>query len=80
MVAKQDTDFSVSAWAAAAHQWEASGETEGLLWHDSAAADARAWLEGGGAGPEGSPGLASAEELPHGGRRPLRGAAPAARQ
>ncbi|HEU4406677.1 MAG TPA: protein kinase [Polyangiaceae bacterium] len=29
----------------AARQWEASGETEGLLWRDRAAAEARAWLE-----------------------------------
>ncbi|WP_437987849.1 nSTAND1 domain-containing NTPase [Sorangium sp. So ce117] len=30
---------------AAAQQWEASGEAEGLLWRDRAAEDARAWYE-----------------------------------
>jgi WD40 repeat protein/tRNA A-37 threonylcarbamoyl transferase component Bud32 len=30
---------------ATAQQWEASGEAEGLLWRDDAAAEARAWLE-----------------------------------
>ncbi|WP_437931546.1 protein kinase [Sorangium sp. So ce291] len=30
---------------AAAEQWEANGRAEGLLWHDRAAEDARAWYE-----------------------------------
>jgi WD40 repeat protein len=30
---------------AAAQQWQAGGEAEGLLWRDDAAAEARAWLE-----------------------------------
>jgi WD40 repeat protein/serine/threonine protein kinase len=40
---EQDTQF-LARLRAAAQQWEASGQIEGLLWRDRAAEDARAWL------------------------------------
>ncbi|WP_437679095.1 nSTAND1 domain-containing NTPase [Sorangium sp. So ce131] len=41
---EQDAQF-LSRLRAAAQQWEASGEAEGLLWRDRAAEEARAWHE-----------------------------------
>ncbi|WP_437518707.1 nSTAND1 domain-containing NTPase [Sorangium sp. So ce1099] len=41
---EQDAQF-LARLRAAAQQWEASGQAEGLLWRDSAAEDARAWYE-----------------------------------
>ncbi|HTN92751.1 MAG TPA: protein kinase, partial [Sorangium sp.] len=41
---EQDAQL-VARLRAAARQWEASGEAEGLLWRDRAAEDARAWYE-----------------------------------
>jgi WD40 repeat protein/serine/threonine protein kinase len=41
---EQDAQF-LARLRAAAQQWEASAEAEGLLWRDRAAADARAWLK-----------------------------------
>ncbi|WP_437573546.1 nSTAND1 domain-containing NTPase [Sorangium sp. So ce887] len=39
---EQDAEF-LARLRAAAQQWEASGQAEGLLWRDRAAEDARAW-------------------------------------
>ncbi|XYH98713.1 protein kinase domain-containing protein [Sorangium sp. So ce1128] len=45
-LAESDQDAQLLArLRAAAQQWEASGEAEGLLWHERAAEDARAWYE-----------------------------------
>ncbi|WP_437679094.1 nSTAND1 domain-containing NTPase [Sorangium sp. So ce131] len=41
---EQDAQF-LARLRAAAQQWEASGQAEGLLWRDRAAEDARAWHE-----------------------------------
>ncbi|WP_437297808.1 nSTAND1 domain-containing NTPase [Sorangium sp. So ce426] len=41
---EQDAQF-LARLRAAAQQWKASGEAEGLLWRDRAAEDARAWHE-----------------------------------
>ncbi|WP_437736069.1 nSTAND1 domain-containing NTPase [Sorangium sp. So ce1335] len=41
---QQDAQF-LSRLHAAAHQWEASGQADGLLWRDRTAEDARAWHE-----------------------------------
>ncbi|XYI00649.1 protein kinase domain-containing protein [Sorangium sp. So ce1128] len=41
---QQDAQF-LTRLHAAAHQWEASGQADGLLWRDRAAEDARAWHE-----------------------------------
>jgi WD40 repeat protein/serine/threonine protein kinase len=41
---EQDAQF-LARLRAAAQQWEASGEAEGLVWRDRAAKDAGAWLE-----------------------------------
>ncbi|WP_437901592.1 nSTAND1 domain-containing NTPase [Sorangium sp. So ce124] len=41
---EQDAQF-LARLRAAAQQWKASGEAEGLLWRDRAAEDARAWYE-----------------------------------
>ncbi|XXR59394.1 protein kinase [Sorangium sp. So ce385] len=41
---EQDAEF-LARLRAAAQQWEASGHTEGLLWRDRAAEDARGWYE-----------------------------------
>ncbi|HZF49819.1 MAG TPA: protein kinase [Polyangiaceae bacterium] len=41
---EEDAQF-LARLRAAAEQWEASGEPEGLLWRDRAAKDARGWIE-----------------------------------
>ncbi|WP_433934897.1 protein kinase [Sorangium cellulosum] len=41
---QQDAQFLARLYAAA-HQWEASGRADGLLWRDRPAEDARAWHE-----------------------------------
>ncbi|HKE19169.1 MAG TPA: protein kinase [Kofleriaceae bacterium] len=57
----QDAEF-MTRLRAAARQWEAGGEADGLLWREGAAREARAWLERRRAGEVGTAGLSGGEE------------------
>jgi WD40 repeat protein len=56
-----DAEF-LARLRAAAKQWQAAGEVEGLLWRDDAAAEARAWLEHRRAERDGMAGVGAREE------------------